>query len=128
MGMDRQFERATRLVVLSLRGVDHGQVVVRLRQLGVVFGQIGEYLNRLGLMVELGEDDPFHEPPLGVLRAAGKIGVHPFQGGVQLPLIHELGDLLQFICPSARRARCQQEQRACQQPKDKFHHCVILYP
>ena len=42
VGADRHLERGTRLVELALAGVQHREVVVRLGQLGVVLGELGE--------------------------------------------------------------------------------------
>ena len=66
--VDRELERGFRLVEIALRGVEHREVVVGLGELGIVLGEPGEHLDRVGHALLLGEDEALEEAPLRIAR------------------------------------------------------------
>ena len=56
MGADGHLQCLTGFFILTLRGIQHRQVVVGLGQLGIVLGQAGEDVDRIGGLVLFGQD------------------------------------------------------------------------
>ena len=67
IGAYRHFKRGPGLVKLALTGIEHGQVVVGLGQLGVVFGDFCEGGNRVASLAGFGL---YHAPEKAHLRVA----------------------------------------------------------
>ena len=93
MGADGHFQSGAGLVVLLLLGVEHGQVVVGLRQFREILGELGEDRDGLIVAIQLGEDDAAQEASLGVLGTGGDVGIHFFQGLGVLSLSDHLLDI-----------------------------------
>ncbi len=91
------FERGARLVVLALRGVEHGQVVVGLRQLGKILRQLGEDRDRVVGLVLVGKDHPLEEAPARVLGLSLEVGIDAVERSVELFLLEKLIGFLQAI-------------------------------
>jgi hypothetical protein len=70
VGPDRHLQSGTGLVELALACVQYGQVVVGLRQLRVVFGQLGEGADGVGRFAGFRLDHAFEEPHLWIARFA----------------------------------------------------------
>ena len=75
VGADRALERVARPVVLPARGVDDGDVVVRLGELGVILGEREEEIEGLVRAALLGEDHALQEPAALVGRLGGEVAV-----------------------------------------------------
>src|SRR5688572_18781488 len=112
MRADRHLERGTRLVVLSLRGIKHGEVVVRLRQLGKFLRELGEDLDRVVGFVLFGENKTSHEAPARILGLALQKSVDALQCAVELALLQQLARFLQFV--GLRGCRRDDRQRCCE--------------
>src|SRR5712691_7863625 len=75
MRADRLLQRGAGFLVLPLRGVDHGEVVVRLRQLRLVLRELGEDFDRFLAVALFGDDDALEKA--GLQSAAAESAVKP---------------------------------------------------
>ena len=72
MRANGHLERLARLLVLALGRIQHREVVVRFRQLGIVLGELGEDVDRLRRLVLVGEDQALEEAALCIARLGGE--------------------------------------------------------
>ena len=70
VGSERRFQRDSGLVILPLARVEHGEVVVGLRQPRIVLRQFSEYAHGVVSLTLPGQDRPFPEARLRVLGFA----------------------------------------------------------
>ena len=78
---DRFLELGARLAVLAARGIDRGEVVVRLGELGVVLHELLQDRLRLARTAAVGEENRFQESHLRILRIGGEHAVGAFERG-----------------------------------------------
>jgi hypothetical protein len=97
MGLDRRLEFALGFFVISLGGVNHGKVVVRLGQPGIVHRESLKHLDRLLPLVFLGEDQAFQKAPLRILRVLREPCIDLFHGLGIPPFLEQLAGLLKRI-------------------------------
>ena len=97
IGADRHVERGARLVILTAGGKQHGQVVVRFRQIRMVFGQLGEYRDGFGRLALLGQDHTLDETHLHVARILCQECVDLYHRFACLAGAHQLGDIGEFV-------------------------------
>ena len=93
VGPDGHLERGASFVKLALSGIEHGQVVVGLGQLGVVFGQLGERADGLCRFARLGLDHALEKAHLRITRLARQILVCLGLGFRQLASTQQLVDI-----------------------------------
>ncbi|MPN47203.1 hypothetical protein SDC9_194804 [bioreactor metagenome] len=93
VGADGHLQRRACLVILVLPGVEHRQVVVRLRQLGVVLGQAGEGLDGVARLARLGLDHALEKAHLRIARLGGQVLLDLGQCVGQLAAAHQLADV-----------------------------------
>ena len=115
MRPDRHFEGGACLVVLLLLGVENGKVVVRLGQLRIVFGELGENADGVGRTVQFGKDQPLEKAPLRVLRARAQVGVDFFERLRELPLLDQALDFGQIVGKGGGGKADGQADRQCAQ-------------
>ena len=89
VGSDGGLEGLARLVVLRVLSVEDGQVVVRFRQIGEIFGQFLEDQNGVAVALQLGQNQPLGKAAARVFGFAGEVGVDFAQGEVRLPLLEQ---------------------------------------
>ena len=99
----RCLERGTRLVVVALAGMEHGKVVVRLGQFGVVLVEQSEDGHRIGRALAVGEQHALQEAKLRVLRLDGKELVELGHRLGRLAGLDELVDFGHFVGTRERR-------------------------
>ncbi len=99
MRADCLLERILRGLVLALRGIEHGQIVVGLRQFGVILGQAGEDRDGIVGLALVGQDQAFEESGLRVLGVFRQIAVGPFECAGEIALAELLVDFLDFAGP-----------------------------
>ena len=96
VGANGHFQRHPRFLELALAGVQHGQVVVRLRQFRVVFCQFDECLSGFAGFTRLSQDHTFEKTHLWIARLAVQIlirlaqrfsGLARFQQPVDLAVV-----------------------------------------
>ncbi len=73
VGTDRHLKGGARLVELVLAGVEHGQVVVGLRQLRVILGDLGKGGDRVTRLARFGLDHTLDKAHLRVARFACQV-------------------------------------------------------
>ena len=112
---DRFLELGARLAVVAGGGVDRGQVVVRLGELGVVLHELLQNRLRFGRSARVGEHHRLEKPHLRVLGLGRQDAIGTLERGGALAGAMQAGDLAQFFGGgSARRHR---DGRAKQQPE-----------
>jgi len=110
MGANRHFQRVAGLVVLTLLGVEDGEVVVGLGKLRVVLGQLLEHRDCFTAPVEFGQHDALQEAHLRIPRLGGEELVGFFEGLGKLPLFDEGLQILQGIRPDRPAEQAGEEQ------------------
>ncbi|CAB5655084.1 Uncharacterised protein [Comamonas aquatica] len=90
VGADGLFQHLGGLAVLALGGVQHGQVVVGLGQLGVVACQGREDLDGLVVLLLFGRDHTLQKAQLHILGALLEQGLHALRGIVDFALVNQL--------------------------------------
>ena len=103
MGPDGEFEGLARLVVLTLRGVQHGEVVVRLGEFREFLGERREHLDGVRLAAEFRVDHALEKAGAGVLRLLREHGVHAVHGTGEVALAEEASSLLEIVGDRMRR-------------------------
>ena len=112
---DRHLERGTRLVELALAGVEHGQVVVRLGQLRIILGQLGEGGDRVAGAAGLGLDHALEEAHLLVLGLAREVLVGLGERLVHLARTKQLVHVAVFVGERGGGAgHCEGQRRQAQ--------------
>ena len=89
VGANRHFKRSTCLVKLALACVQNGQVVVGLRQLGVVLRDLGEGVDGISGLASFGLNHAFDKTHLRVTRFARQVLVGSGQGFCQFACPHQ---------------------------------------
>ena len=97
VGTDRHFQRAARLVVLALRGIQHREVVVRLRQLRIILRQFSEDADGFSRFVLLGEQDAAQETAACIFGFGFQILLDALHGAIGLSLFQQLLGFLQIV-------------------------------
>ena len=93
----RHFQRQPGIVILPLTGIQHGEVVVGFGQLRIISRQVREYVDGIGHLTLLGEDQPFQEARLCVFWLAGEIAIYLAQSLAVLPLFEQLVRILNIV-------------------------------
>ena len=101
IGANRHFKRGSSLVELALPGVKHGHVVVRLGQLGVVLGNLGEGGDGVVGLAGFGLDHALQKAHLRVFGLAGQVLVSLGLRFRVLPGAHQAGDIGVVVGPGA---------------------------
>lgn len=81
-----------------MAGIKHGQVVVWLGQLGVIFSEFGERGDGFRRFVQITLDHPFEKTHLRVRRLGGQVAIHQCQGLGKLVGTYQLTDIGVFVC------------------------------
>ena len=97
VGADRHLQRGACLVKLALAGIQHSQIVVGLRQLGVVFRQLGERGNGVGRFAGITLDHALEEAHLRITRFGCQIQIRLGHGFRQFAGAHQLGDVAVIV-------------------------------
>ena len=97
VGSNGHFERTPGLVILPQSGKQDCQVVIGLRQFGIVFSQLGERGNGFRLLARRALDHAFEETHLRVGRLGGQIAVSFAQSLAELACPNELVDVSVII-------------------------------
>ena len=100
---------------MFLLGVKHRQIIVRLRQLRIVFRKLGEHANGIGRLVHLGIDKSLQKATLGILGLVAQIGIHFFQCLRVLPLLDQTLYFRQVVGKSGGAKTDGQADRQCTQ-------------
>ena len=98
VGPDGHLQCRACLVKLILSGIKHGQIVVRLRQFGIVFGQLGEGCNGFSVLAGVSLDHTLEEAHLRVAGVAGQVFFSLHQGLGKLAGAQQLTDITVLIC------------------------------
>src|SRR5262245_49059943 len=129
MRANRFFELLTRLFVLTLRGVENGEVVVGLGQLRIVPRQRGENVDRFRRLVLLREDQPFGETSVGIARLLREILVDALERLRVLALLEKAVDVLELVGVRERREQDPGKKKN-DEPRGEAGgegHCAILF-
>ena len=99
-----------RILQLSLCGIEHRQVVVRVGQFGEVLRQRGKDLDRLRVAFQVGEDHALQEANVRSARLCRYEFVGLAQGLQHIATAVELFDVLNFVGAQRRRGEAGRRQ------------------
>ena len=114
------FQRIPRLLVVAALGVQHGKIVVRLGQLRIVAGQIGERLERIVFAAELDQHQRTREPRLGVLGRLLEVRVEDGQCLLVLSAVDQGLGLIERGGAERAARNCEDRHRSGD-PENPFH-------
>src|SRR3977135_2049434 len=125
-------QRGAGFLVLPLRGEDHREVVVRLRQLRVVLRELGEDFDRFLAAALFGDDDALEKAGLRIARLRLQHLVYALERLRVLPGFKEFGGVLQVVAARYKRAAERRGTKRGQAPAQAgvrggwFMYCVSI--